>query len=60
MIKRLLVVGVLLLVLLGIAAPFIQGDRYGQQIREALERGLHRKVEIGAVHFNLHRERRAR
>ena len=34
-------------------APFIQADRYGQQIREALQRELNRKVEIGQVHFNL-------
>ena len=39
--------------MLGIAAPYIQADRYGQQIREALQRGLNRKVEIGQVHFNL-------
>ncbi|HYP06205.1 MAG TPA: AsmA family protein, partial [Bryobacteraceae bacterium] len=53
MIKRSIFVGLLVLILIGIAAPFVHGDRYGQQIREGLERGLHRKVEIGAVHFNL-------
>jgi uncharacterized protein involved in outer membrane biogenesis len=53
MIKRIIIAAVVLLVALGIAAPFVHGDRYGTQIREALERGLHRKVEIGAVHFNL-------
>lgn len=41
------------LVLAGIAAPFVGADRYGQQIKEALERGLDRRVEIGKVTFNL-------
>ncbi len=53
MIKRVILSALALLVFLGIAAPFMKGDRYGQQIREALERGLHRKVEIGQVRFNL-------
>lgn len=52
MIRRILV-AVLLLVLLGIAAPYIQADRYGEQIRQALQRELNRKVDIGEVHFNL-------
>ena len=37
----------------GVAAPFIRADMYGRQIREAMERGLNRKVEIGKVRFNL-------
>jgi hypothetical protein len=50
---RVLVSAVLGLTIAGIAAPFIRADRYGQQIREAMERGLNRKVEIGNVTFNL-------
>ena len=53
MMKRGLIAAFLLLIVLGIAAPYIQADRYGQQIREALQRELNRKVEIGQVHFNL-------
>jgi len=53
MIKRYLAAGVLAIVAAGIAAPFIQADRYGRQIRDALQRGLNRKVEIGPAHFNL-------
>ena len=53
MMKRGLIAAFLLLIVLGIAAPFIQADRYGQQIRDALQRELNRKVEIGQVHFNL-------
>jgi hypothetical protein len=46
--------GALLLVAAGIAAPFIRADRYGEDIRAALERGLNRKVKIGnKVTFNL-------
>lgn len=53
MIKRGLLAAFVLLIVLGIAAPFIQADRYGRQIREALQRELNRKVDIGEVHFNL-------
>lgn len=53
MLKRLLTAGFLSILAIGIAAPFIQADSYGQQIRDALQRGLNRKVNIGAVHFNL-------
>src|SRR4029078_13714924 len=53
MMKRGLIAAFLLLIVLGIAAPYIQADRYGQQIREALQRELNRKVAIGQVHFNL-------
>ena len=46
MIKRSLLALVLLLMVLGIAAPYIQADGYGQQIRNALQRGLNRRVEM--------------
>jgi len=40
----------------GVMAPFINAARFRQQIREGLERGLHRKVEItGGIHYTLFR-----
>ena len=53
MIKRLILAVALMIVALGIAAPYVQADRYGEQIRNGLQRGLNRKVKIGTVHFNL-------
>ena len=54
MIKRAIILSVAAVLALGIAAPYINADRYGEQIRAALERGLNRKVEIGPrVRFNL-------
>jgi hypothetical protein len=52
-IKRLILAVALMIVALGIAAPYVQADRYGEQIRNGLQRGLNRKVKIGTVHFNL-------
>ena len=43
----------MIVITLGIAAPYVQADRYGEQIRNGLQRGLNRKVKIGEVHFNL-------
>ena len=42
-----------LLLVAGIAAPYLSGDRFAPRIRAALERALGRKVELGAVHFSL-------
>lgn len=53
MMKRLVIAAVVLIAALGIAAPFIQADKFGLQIRDALQRGLNRRVEIGTAHFNL-------
>jgi len=53
LIKRFILAGVVLFIALGVGAPFVEADRYGQQIRDALQRNLNRKVEIGEVHFNL-------
>src|SRR5260370_38130580 len=49
------IVGVLILLLLvlGIAAPSFTADQYGRRLQTSLERALGRKVEIGKVHFNL-------
>ncbi len=53
MTKRIVLAVILAVFALGIAAPYVQADRYGEQIRSGLQRGLNRKVDIGAVHFNL-------
>src|SRR5579862_3305883 len=47
--------GIVLAVLLiaGIVAPYLSGNRFAPRIRAALENALGRKVEIGAVHFSL-------
>ncbi|HWC99070.1 MAG TPA: hypothetical protein VG456_20060 [Candidatus Sulfopaludibacter sp.] len=47
--------GVLLAVLLviGIAAPYITADQFGKRLQKSLERSLGRRVELGKVHFSL-------
>jgi hypothetical protein len=50
---RLLMAGVALFLALGIAAPFLSADRFGNRIREALEASLGRPVKIGKVRFDL-------
>ena len=42
-----------LLALLTIATHYLSADRFGVRIRQALEKSLGRKVELGKVHFNL-------
>ena len=51
--KRLVIVALLVVIALGIAAPYLEADRFRPGIERALERGLGRKVEVGAVHFKL-------
>jgi len=43
--------GVLLAI--GIAAPYLSGNRLAPRIRAALENAMGRKVDLGAVHFSL-------
>lgn len=47
--------GIGLLLLVGLAAPYVNADRYGERLRASLERALggNRRVEIGTVHFSL-------
>jgi hypothetical protein len=40
-------------VAVGIAAPFLSADVFRARIQAAVERGLHRKVQVGRVRFNL-------
>jgi hypothetical protein len=41
------------LLAVGVVAPFVQANRFGGRIKEALQNSLHRRVEIGDVRFNL-------
>ena len=52
MIKRILL-ALLALLLLAVAVTYISGDRYRIPVQVALEKGLHRKVELGNVGFRL-------
>jgi len=49
------IAGLLLVVLLavGLAAPYITAGKFGERLQASLERSLGRKVEIGQVHFSL-------
>lgn len=44
-----------LLLVAGLAAPYLNADRYGERLRASLERALggKRQVEFGKVHFSL-------
>ena len=50
--KIVLLLAVALLVV-GVVAPYITVDQYGQRLQASLSRALGRKVEIGKVHFSL-------
>ncbi|MDP2999412.1 MAG: AsmA family protein [Bryobacterales bacterium] len=52
-VRRALLALVALVLVAGLAAPFFRGDRFAGRIRNALEEGLGRRVEIGEVRFNL-------
>ncbi|MGA3202055.1 MAG: AsmA family protein [Bryobacteraceae bacterium] len=51
--KRGIIVALLLILAVGFAAPHFEIDFFRPKIARALERGLGRRVEVGAVHFNL-------
>ncbi len=51
--RRWVLSGVLGVALAGLAAPYLSADRFGDRIRMALERSLHRKIEMGAARFRL-------
>lgn len=54
--KRILQIGALLLIVLllaGVAAPYISVDRYGKRLQASLQAALGRRVEIGQLHFSL-------
>lgn len=43
----------LLLLIIGLAAPYVTVDQYARRLQGSIERALGRRVEIGAVHFSL-------
>lgn len=51
--KRWVIGGVVALLAVGAAAPFTRADSLRGAIQQALERGLGRRVDAGAVHYNL-------
>ncbi len=51
--RRLLLAAVGLFLVAAAVAPFLKADRFAKPIRDALERSLHREVEIGRVRFHL-------
>lgn len=51
--KRSLWIGLALVVIVGIGAPYLDADFFRPAIQRALERGLGRRVDIGKVYFNL-------
>jgi len=44
---------VLVLLILGLAAPYFSVEQYAYRLQGSLERSLGRKVELGGVHFSL-------
>lgn len=52
-IRRLILSAVAILMVFGIAAPFVQVNRLAGRIKVALQNSLHRRVDIGDVHLNL-------
>jgi hypothetical protein len=51
--RRWLWIALALVVIVGIAAPYLDADFFRPAIQRALERGLGRRVEVGQVYFNL-------
>jgi hypothetical protein len=51
--RRSLLIGLLGVLILGIAAPYLRADRFRPRIQAALEAALNRPVHLGAVHLNL-------
>jgi AsmA protein len=51
--RRSVLIAVLLVVAFGLAAPFLNANRFRPRIQAALEAALNRPVHLGAVHLNL-------
>ena len=51
--RRMLWIGLAIVVVVGILAPYLDADRLRPRIRAALEAAFNRPVEIGPVHLNL-------
>lgn len=50
---RLIGAAVVLLLLIGLGAPYVTADQYGKRLQASLERALGRHVEIGKVRFSV-------
>jgi AsmA family len=51
--RRSLLIALIVVVVFGLAAPFLRADRFRPRIQAALEAALNRPVHLGAVHLNL-------
>ena len=51
--RRSLLVALLLVVLVGLAAPRVSANRFRPRIQAALQAALNRPVQVGSVHLNL-------
>ena len=51
--RRWVLIALVVVVALGVAAPFLRADRFRPRIQAALEAALNRPVTLGAVHLNL-------
>jgi len=51
--RRSLLIALLTVVVFGLAAPFLNANRFRPRIQAALEAALNRPVHLGAVHLNL-------
>ncbi len=54
-IRRTIFLGVLVVLTIGLVAPHLSADRFGERIRLSLEQSLHRKVTIESAGFSLFR-----
>ncbi len=54
-VARIVLPALLLVAAAGVLAPYLSAAPYRERIRAALQRALHRDVQIGAVHYNLFR-----
>ncbi|MFB3776227.1 MAG: AsmA family protein [Bryobacteraceae bacterium] len=54
-VRRAILLGLPLVLLLGLIAPYLSANRFGESIRRALETSLHRKVEMQSAGFSLFR-----
>lgn len=53
LVRRACFIGIAAFLAAGVIAPFVQIKRGHERIRTALQNALHRKVQMGAVHFSI-------
>ncbi len=54
-VARIVLPALLLIAAAGVLAPYLSAAPYRERIRAALQRALHRDVQVGEVHYNLFR-----